>query len=125
MAGSNSNDECVRLPLINFLASICGLILLGFEAFDEEVESLVVPCPALLFFNPTFRNRWPGIGGVAWRIFSCALQQLAWVSRFLFVPVMVHAGAAFALVGSMDAQAVVLNSLAAGFIFHLDSEQAA
>uniref|UniRef100_A0A7S4M1B7 Uncharacterized protein n=1 Tax=Prymnesium polylepis TaxID=72548 RepID=A0A7S4M1B7_9EUKA len=122
MPGSNSVDECVRLPLINFLASICGLILLGFEAFDEEVESLVVPCPAFLFFNPTFRNRWPGIGGVAWRIFSCALQQLAWVSRFLFVPVMVHAGAAFALVSSFDAQAIVLNSLAAGFIFQLDND---
>jgi len=146
-------DGCAVIPTINVLTSIGGLIFLAFQCRDDDMQTFLTPHPLAYILSASPPPQRPRNDRARppmtwWRGVALAAMQLAWLIRFLLVPVLVMSGSAIALGSSVDAVGTVLyttsdrttchrnatspasvprpipgdrrNAMAAGFIFDLD-----
>lgn len=104
------------LPQIVSLAALIGVLLLVSITRSEDVETLQTPFPlAIVIFHPHVLRK------SIWRVVPLVFILFCWMLRALWVPLCLNLGVAFALASSGNAQDIVINSIAAGFLFDLDS----
>eukprot|EP00966_Prymnesium_polylepis_P191221 4431959-Prymnesium_polylepis.2 len=114
---------CWHVPNIFLLAALVGLALLAAAGFDNDVKTMLLPSPTEMLSSLCRVEGAASAGAqmsTAHGAFCFVLQYVCWTSRFVLLPVLVHSGTAFAISASYDAQDIVLNSLAATFIYGLD-----
>jgi len=121
--GHASKHACNHVAAINLVAAVCGFVVLSFQVHDDDEETLNTPTPIQMFWHlaetPAKRSA-PWARSLVWRGSVGLLMTCALACRDLLVPALVLGGTAMALAGADTAQDIVLNSLAAGFIFDLD-----
>ena len=123
-----------HVPLSNITASIFSLILLALAFKNDTEGTLLTVCPLEFLFLPTphaeprpnsvrksrVRRMVGTVGGVTGKFIICLFLQIHWTCRAILLPVLAGLGTASAFVGSKNAQDIVLNSVAIGFVFELD-----
>lgn len=102
---------------------MCSLLLLPLLMKADNQSTLLTTCPLEALLLPDARDaphhpRSP----LAWlgRTVLCVALQFAWGLRALCLPVLGGLGTAQAFAASGNAQDIVLNSVAIGFVYELD-----
>lgn len=107
------------VPTVQVLTSASGILLLTTVVHRDNTTSLrtmppLVMLPYLLADGATSARR-------LWLVVACVLLHLEWCIRCLFLPVATLLGTALALASADSALDVVLNAVAVGFLYDLDS----
>ena len=106
----------IGIPVVVRVAASIGVVLLVTITRSEDMETLQTPFPlAIVICHPEILRK------SIWRVVPLAFILFCWMVRALLVPVSLCLGGAFALASSDNAQEIVLNSVAAGFLLDLDS----
>jgi len=117
-------DE-TQVSMLNCIASVCAIVLLGIYLKNDNEGTLITVCPLELLCLPRAGGKAPHVFcgsplGACWRVVAVLIAQACWTIRALLVPVLAGYGTVGAMLNSQNGQDIVLNSVAIGFVLELD-----
>jgi len=113
-----AKKDSAGVPYVLKVAGAIGCIVMVTLGRGEDKETLWTPFPAA---SPSYQARKLLSRRDCWRLLPLVLLQCCWALRAVFVPITIVVGVGHALAASRNAQETVLNALAAGYLFDLDS----
>ena len=117
------------VPIVDLFVGVVAVALLSLYMKCAAIAVIVAPHPIELLIW----GELPGVvPGRPWdwvkqdrvpllRVVACVLLQMLWCVRAIIIPVLAGEGSAVAYASSLDASAIVMNSIAISFVFDVDA----